>query len=145
MSLKRILFSCTGNYYRSRSAEELFNHRAAEQGIGWDAISRALAIERGSNNIGPVSPFTADALNVMKIVSAGLTRTPKACGVEDLQSADLVVALKEAEHRVLLSERFAGWQDRVTYWHVDDIDLAKPAEALAMIDQLVSEVVRDLN
>jgi hypothetical protein len=29
IAMKSVLFLCTGNYYRSRFAEELFNHRAA--------------------------------------------------------------------------------------------------------------------
>jgi protein-tyrosine-phosphatase len=43
-----ILFLCAGSYYRSRFAEELFNHRAPGLGLAWSATSRAraLAIER---------------------------------------------------------------------------------------------------
>ena len=41
--MKTLLFLCTGNYYRSRYAEELFNHRAAPAGLNWRAQSRGLA------------------------------------------------------------------------------------------------------
>jgi protein-tyrosine phosphatase len=44
---KLVLFLCTGNYYRSRYAEELFNHLARAEGIGWRAFSRG-AGEKGS-------------------------------------------------------------------------------------------------
>jgi hypothetical protein len=35
-----ILFLCTGNYYRSRYVEELFNHRAKIESLPWRAFSR---------------------------------------------------------------------------------------------------------
>ena len=40
---RRVLFLCTGNYYRSRLAEELFNQRAHQLGLHWHASSCALA------------------------------------------------------------------------------------------------------
>ncbi len=142
--LKRVLFLCTGNYYRSRFAEEVFNHCAAKDGVTWQASSRALAIERGSQNVGPMSQFALEALYSRSIRPAGASRLPAACSLEALATADLVVALKEAEHRPLIAERFNGWQDRVEYWHVHDIDVAPPAEAIKMIEGLVHNLVRTL-
>ena len=51
-----VLFLCTGNYYRSRFAEVLFNHVAGERGLGWRAESRGLDLAGGVNNMGPQSP-----------------------------------------------------------------------------------------
>ncbi len=51
-SEKTVLFLCTGNYYRSRFAEALFNSVAGKMGLPWRASSRGLALERGVNNIG---------------------------------------------------------------------------------------------
>ncbi len=47
---KTVLFLCTGNYYRSRFAEALFNSVAGRMGLPWRASSRGLALERGVNN-----------------------------------------------------------------------------------------------
>ena len=55
--MKTLLFLCTGNYYRSRLAEELFNHRAQHAGLSWIAQSRALAIESGISNVGSLAPL----------------------------------------------------------------------------------------
>ncbi len=44
-----VLFLCTGNYYRSRFAEALFNAVAGKMGLPWKATSRGLARERGVN------------------------------------------------------------------------------------------------
>lgn len=142
--MPHVLFLCTGNYYRSRFAEELFNHRAPQLGLPWSATSRALAIERGVNNVGPLSVHTRKALDERSIVARAADRMPAACIVSDLESAALVVALKESEHRPLLAERFRGWEDRVTYWHVDDIDFASPVIALSEIDRHVERLIARL-
>ena len=42
-SPRRLLFLCTGNYYRSRFAELLFNALAREAGLSWIASSRGIA------------------------------------------------------------------------------------------------------
>jgi protein-tyrosine-phosphatase len=101
---KTILFLCTGNYYRSRFAEELFNHEAPRAGLDWIAQSRALALERGLHNIGPISSFALRGLNEMAISPHCADRFPQRCTIEDLASADFVVAVKEEEHRPLMRE-----------------------------------------
>ena len=50
-----VLFLCTGNYYRSRFAEILFNARTAQEPIDFHATSRGVATELGVDNIGPIS------------------------------------------------------------------------------------------
>jgi len=137
---KRILFLCTGNYYRSRFAEELFNRRAGCVAPGWRASSRALAIERGAENVGPISEFTVRALADMDIVLAPPIRFPIACTVQDLKRADLVIAMKESEHRPLI-RKLGAWEERVTYWNVHDLDVADFAETTKLIGVLVDELI----
>ena len=124
MQTKRVLFLCSGNYYRSRFAEELFNQRARRLGLNWHASSCALAIERGAENIGPISEFAIKALSDLDVIPAHPFRFPVACTVRDLELADLVIAMKEAEHRSLMKTKFNAWAERVTYWHVHDLDVA---------------------
>ena len=66
-SEKTILFLCTGNYYRSRFAEVLFNSVAGKMGLPWQASSRGLALERGVNNVGPMAVSAIAALETMGI------------------------------------------------------------------------------
>src|SRR4051812_12382323 len=54
-TMKTVLFLCTGNYYRSRFAEVVFNTLAGRAGLPWRAESRGLALELGVNNVGPLS------------------------------------------------------------------------------------------
>src|SRR5260370_39303693 len=51
---KGVLFLCTGNYYRSRFAEVLFNSVAAKMGLPWRASSRGLGLGRGGNKGRPM-------------------------------------------------------------------------------------------
>ena len=121
-AVKTILFLCTGNYYRSRFAEELFNHRAAHLGINWQAQSRALAIERGRNNVGSLSPLVLWGLMTRGLSAKGTNRAPQQCTILDLESADFIVALNEIEHRLLMSERFPDWSSRTQYWEIGDVE-----------------------
>jgi protein-tyrosine phosphatase len=135
--VKTVLFLCTGNYYRSRFAEELFNHHAEHAGLDWVAQSRGLALERGIFNIGPISPFALRALREMAVTTRNADRFPRQCTTDDLAGADFVVAVKEAEHRPLMRERFAEWEHRLNYWNVHDVEDVAPAEALPLLAQEV--------
>ena len=144
MEAKSILFLCTGNYYRSRYAEELFNHLAKIEGVGWRAFSRGAAEKGSPDNVGPMSRFAREALDAKGIAPEGATRSPQPCSLADFAQARLVIALKEAEHRPLIERRFPGVVDRIIYWHVDDIEFAHPSVALAMIDENVRDLVSRL-
>ena len=141
MKLRQVLFLCTGNYYRSRFAEEMFNHEARIAGLNWRAFSRGLATEPSPENVGAISTFALQALNDRSISPA--ERFPVVCTIGDLESADRIIALKEAEHRLFLEQRFPGWENRASYWHVDDIDVAEPVDTIAKIDQLIRELIKD--
>ena len=139
-----ILFLCTGNYYRSRFAEALFNHLAPSQLPNWTATSRALAIELGIYNFGPISPHTRKGLGERKIPLPEPIRHPLQVTEEDLAAAQRVIALKEAEHRPYLTQRYPAWPDRVEYWHVHDLDQSGPVEALKEIEEHVLALMAEM-
>lgn len=140
-----ILFLCTGNYYRSRFAELYFNHHAQAKGLTWRADSRGLATELTNGLPGSISVHTVAKLTELGIPLPATHRRYKPCLAEDLRNATRVIALKEAEHRPLLARRHAGWEDRVTYWHVHDLDAATPEQALAEIGQHVDRLLAELS
>jgi predicted translation initiation factor SUI1 len=119
---KTVLFLCTGNYYRSRFAEYLFNATAVKLGLPWRALSRGLALERGVNNVGPMARSAVGALHALGIRSPEHDRLPLPVLTTDFEGADQVIALQEAEHRPLLAERHPAWVDRVEYWHAEDVE-----------------------
>lgn len=138
---RTVLFLCTGNYYRSRYAEIVFNAAAKKMGLPWQATSRALNLVQGKNP-GPMAKVAVETLEARGIRSnEACTRMPIPVTVEDLERASRIVALKEAEHRPMLQERFPAWVDKVEYWDVDDalgvLDLID-REVMGLIARLVS-------
>ena len=78
--MNRLLFLCTGNYYRSC-------YGAAGDGLHRKTQSRGLAIERGVNNVGPLSQFTLGALQERGLLARGANRLPQRCTAVDLEAA----------------------------------------------------------
>src|SRR3954469_13821416 len=102
---KNVLFLCTGNYYRSRFAEVLFNSVAGKMGLPWRASSRGLALERGVGNVGPMAVAAVAPLKALSVRPAdAVPRLPAQVTTDDLDAADRVVALQQAEHLPLLQE-----------------------------------------
>jgi protein-tyrosine phosphatase len=61
-----------------------------------------------------------------------------------LNSAHRIVAVKETEHRLLMTARFPQWLDKVEFWEVDDIDCAVPEEALPHLEREVTGLLERL-
>ena len=137
----QLLFLCTGNYYRSRFAEHLFNYHAQDYQLPWRAFSRGLALEMLDEDAGPISLNTLEALSARGIPLDGEIRSPLALAEQDLTIANHIIALKQAEHHPLMTRKFPDWTERVEYWHVHDIDYASPEEALPQIEQAVRELI----
>ena len=135
-----VLFLCTGNYYRSRFAEVLFNSVAGQMGLPWRATSRGLALERGVNNVGSMEASAVKALEARGLRAiAEFARFPIQATVADFEAAHWIVALKEAEHLPLLHERFPAWAEKVEFWHVDD-----GPEVLDLIEREVMDLAARL-
>jgi protein-tyrosine phosphatase len=133
-----VLFLCTGNFYRSRFAEVYFNWLAGREKISWQADSRGLALD--PNNFGPISTHTRMYLDRLGIPLPEPLRDPLDAAEPDFQAAQLIVALKEAEHRPLMQSRFPAWVEKVEYWRVHDLDFAPASEALPQVKRHVEEL-----
>jgi protein-tyrosine phosphatase len=140
---KKVIFVCSANYYRSRFAEYYFNWVAHREQLGWRADSRGLMVGVWGN-IGPISNYTIDALQQRGIPLDDQPREPMPLTLSDLDEADLVVAVKEAEHRAMMARQFPLWRDRIEYWHVDDLDCAQAHEALPHLERQIHALVNRL-
>lgn len=136
-----VLFVCTGNYYRSRYAEYIFNARRPA-GLAWVAESRGFA--PSSLNPGPVSREAAGRLREQGEAPA-IFRNPVRLTTADLDQATLVVMLDEDEHRPYMQERFPSWEQNVRYWRVTDLWGLTPDQALGMIDREVEALIAELS
>lgn len=141
---RKLLFLCTGNYYRSRFAELLLNALAAERGLPWRAVSRGLATERGLWNVGAISPQAVQGLAARGVAVPRPLHWPMQVLHGDLHGAGRVVALKEEEHRPLLQARFPTWAGRVEYWHIDDLEDVPAGQALPEIERQVRALLARL-
>jgi protein-tyrosine phosphatase len=141
--MKRILFLCSGNYYRSRFAEIYFNWHAEHRGLPWRADSRGLALD--PRNAGPLSRHTSAKLSAHGISWAEYLRSPISATSADFAAADRVIAVKAAEHQAIVEADFPDWREKVEYWHVHDLDCSTPADTFAHLERELSQLLATLS
>jgi protein-tyrosine phosphatase len=113
--------------------------------LGWHAFSRGAAEKGSPHNVGSISVFAREALDLKGITLEGTERYPQPCTIGDFHAAQLAIALNELEHRPLIERRFAAVAHRVIYWHVHDVGVVHPTTALAMIDDRVRHLISNLS
>ena len=139
LSIPSVLFVCTGNVYRSRFAEALFNHHAEEGALGWCAFSRGLAPHLAEEP--HLAPETRDALEArgIDLHHTAATKTPLA--EADLRLAHLIIGLSEQEHAPMVRRQFPDWSEQFNFWQVEDIALWDPERALGAIETEVRTLI----
>jgi protein-tyrosine-phosphatase len=140
--VRTVLFLCTGNFYRSRFAELYFNHLAEERDLKWRAVSRGLRLT--DKNVGPIATCTLAALTARGAAAPADPGLPRQATIEDFAAADLVIAVKRAEHEPMIVDRFPQWKTRVRYWGIHDVDFAPTEQALAELEMAVKGLVEEL-
>jgi len=134
-----VLFVCTGNYYRSRYAELLFN---ALRVSDWQATSRGLALS--PYNQGPIWPPVLERLQQRGLAILGAIRAPLMLQDVDLERATYVIALNEPEHRPLMQQLFPAWVDQITYWQIPDVNVLAADQAFDLIEREVTALTQAL-
>lgn len=144
---KSVLFLCTGNFYRSRLAEAVFNYEATKSNLPWRSFSRAL--RRGplkaDQQAQKLSPYTRAKLSELKIPLSFTGDEPVKASAADLNHAKCVVALSRREHQPLLEAGFAPLNRYpISYWDFDDVRDASPNVVMPAIVARVRQLVADL-
>ena len=122
---KRVLFVCSGNFYRSRLAELLFNEAAEKAGVVWRAESRGLL------KTGELKGMSEHAVSYLKDHDLGHLakepRDPMVLDVEDITAFDLIIGLCREEHEPIINQKYLSLAramvkaGRIRYWQVYDI------------------------
>ena len=138
---RRVVFICTGNYYRSRYAELYFNAHVPPES-GWHAESRGFRLS--SKNAGSVAACVLDRLCARQIAFEDRLRAPLQLQPAELTGADYVVVLDETEHRPFVEQAIPAGHAQITYWHVPDVALMPADQALDLIEREVDALLERL-
>jgi len=129
-STQTLIFICTGNYYRSRIAEAVFNYHAIINSLDWRAQSRGFRPKPEQMGLSPIAlDFLVDQRVQPDLTAPG----PRKLTERDLADSAMAIALYEAEHRPMMQSAFPEWEERVVYWQVPDIDVMPPEKALPIL------------
>ena len=142
--MNRLLFLCTGNYYRSRFAEQYFNYYALERGLPWRADSKGLLRDLDqSGNLGPISSHTIDYLTELGL-PVDDSRDPMRMELKHFQQYQRIVAASRDEHYPMMLEIFPDYAEQIHYFTVEDLHIYGPERALPglvlALDTLLDEL-----
>ncbi len=141
MTSATILFLCTGNFYRSRMAEEMFNHLAEARGLQAQAFSRGLAASFENNgNVGSFSPFALRMLTRYGIKPRRVDEFPQRVTEGELRDSDVVIGLYQRDHEPMIAEQFPELAAKVIYWSVPDLDEMAAVDAGEMVYRRILEL-----
>jgi len=135
----QLLFICTGNYYRSRFAEEYFNLLSKKNNLNWVAISRGLDISNPDNK-GIISPYVIKEMFKLKKDNCNVKYPCMICD-QDFSKSRIIIALNEYEHRNVIEKEYPIFSRNVEYWDVKDLYEASSDTALNMIKRNVDELI----
>lgn len=144
--MQKLLFLCTGNYYRSRFAEEYFNYYAVKRNLPWRADS--MGIQRdftGNGNVGPISTITLAELASIGIEAQGKRRMPKHVYERDFGAFDKIIAMSREEHEPMLSEIWNMANKNIDYFNVEDLHIEDSDSALPRLRKHLDNLLEKLS
>ncbi len=139
--MKKVLFICTGNFYRSRFAEAAFNFTVRKKNIPWQAFSRGLAIWMAPETL-DLSPYSRSMLESYHIPVACTASRKQALAMNDLKTANKIIAMDKVEHHKMMKDQFPEFADIIEYWDVLDLEFGStPEMALGKTYEKVIDLV----
>lgn len=142
---RRYLFLCTGNYYRSRFAEEYVNWHSRTMGTNLRAESAGLARNIGpTRNPGPISPNSLAAFKRYGIEAPieSIERYPRSLEVTSLDRYDLIIVLDKDEHEPMVQSHIPDYQKYpIIYWNIKDVQDSLPESAIAKLKECLDDLL----
>ncbi len=137
-----VLFICTGNYYRSRFAELLFNHLAKLYCLPIRSFSKGIEPYH-VDNVGLISQHTVDYLTKLGVDLTNLSE-PLPLTEQDFDEGAIAIAMSEKEHRPMMAKKFPRWENCITYWNFEDEYLISPTVLLPRLEERVKALLGNL-
>ena len=140
--MNNILFVCTGNIFRSRFAEEVFNHLCKINGVDATAFSAGLQV--GRYNQRKIYRPAMNELERLKIEPLRSNEDSVHINDIDVSIYDQIICMDEEEHKSMVrsNELLSGFT--LQYWNIVDMpkvpsDISLPKcykKVETLIDQL---------
>ena len=134
--MDRILFVCTGNYYRSRFAEILYNYLAKEKGLDQLAYSRGLEVFEKRNK-GTIASETVNYLKQINVPIPPPIAFPVQFEAADCHQARQTILLDKKEHLPMLKKYHPELVDQVAYWEFPDTQFKAHTIVLPQLEQRI--------
>jgi len=138
----RILFVCTGNYYRSRFAEILFNSLSEKQQLNYHAFSKGLRLSK--NNKGPISKHCIAFFDERYPEMTYDLRMPMPFDPGDFDYYDKIILMDRSEHAPMIDKLYPGKHPELEYWDIVDDYIRAPEEVLPILEKTVIELIDEL-
>ena len=117
--MKKILFVCTANIYRSRFAEEVFNSLAINRGASLRAFSAGLKV--GEYTTRKIYYPALEQLERYNITPQRENDLSTHIDELDLDEYDKIICMDEPEHRPMVEQNMNLKGREVVYWNIVDI------------------------
>ena len=160
----KILFVCTGNWFRSRFAEIYFNHMNLHRN-NFSADSRGMDIIRveeencpSYNNEGFLSVYTGQYLDKIGVSHQEYKRKPLPLTENDLLESYIIICMDEKEHKPMMEKLWPEYSHLVRYWNIGDMPKKigqkgyednligeMPDVVLPKIKQIIDNIICDMN
>mgnify|MGYP001284730687 CR=1 FL=1 len=142
--MKKILFVCSGNYYRSRFAEAYFNYLSDMFSLDIKSESRGLAIhfaDELAEEFGEISKDTRERCNALGIPETYWQKDRESLKREDFDSFNQIICLDLEEHAPMVKEQFPDQIYSVCYLKVKDVFDWEPKQTLDTISEIIQEMI----
>lgn len=117
--LRRALFLCEDNHLESRFCEELFNSLVRDEGLNWQAVSRALSPVAARRHREPMARDAIACLRQLGAAPMNHGRLPLGATEFDFETSFVAIAIAPAGKDPGLRDHWPKYASQVEIWPVN--------------------------